>query len=131
MPEGDRGGRGAASQAKFRQAAFFYVHVGILYLAAVWAIHRQGMLPLQRGPLWLWFALGAAIVIFVFLGLWRWQSVWVARIVWALHALRLPALIGGAFLPNADATLPPAFYLTALIIVLINLWLLARAGWNL
>jgi len=44
---------------------------------------------------------------------------------------RLPWLIGGAFFPLADARLPPSFYLVALVVVMVNLWMLARAGWDL
>lgn len=116
--------------AKFRQAAFVYLHVGILYLAAVWAIHGQGLLPEGRGPIGVWMAMGVLIIAVVFLGLWRYMNVWVARVVWALHALRAPALIEGAFFPDPAAALPPAFYLTALVVVLVNLWMLARAGWD-
>jgi hypothetical protein len=116
---------------KFRQAAFFYLHVGILYQAAVFAIWRAGLLPEARGSVWVWLALGALIVAVVFLGLWRWQNPWFARAIWALHALRTPALIGGAFFPTDASSFPPSFYLTALVVVVINLWLLARAGWDL
>src|SRR5690606_6758469 len=81
---------------KFRQAAFVYLHVGLLYEFAVLVLWRVGLLPANRGPVWLWLAIGAAIVAFVFWGLWRWRNVWFARAIWALHALRLPALIQGA-----------------------------------
>jgi hypothetical protein len=116
---------------KFRQAAFVYLHVGILYLAAVWVVASEGLLPGERGPLWLWLLFGVAITAVVFWGLWSWQNVWLARLIWALHALRLPALIGGAFFPAGDAALGPPFYSTALAVVLVNLWMLARAGWDL
>ena len=116
---------------KFRQAAFVYLHVGLLYEFAVLVLWRAGLLPADRGPVWLWLAIGAAIVALVVWGLWRWQNVWFARVVWALHALRLPALIQGAFFPDAAAAIPPAFYLTALAVILANLWMLARAGWDL
>ena len=42
----------------------------------------------------------------------------------------LPALISAAFL-REPGVLPPAFYLTSLVVVLINLWMLARAAWDL
>jgi hypothetical protein len=103
--------------AKFRQAAFVYLHVGLLYEAAVWVLWRAGQLPSARGPGWLWLLVGAAILAVVFWGLWRWQNVWFARAIWAF--LREPGV------------LPPAFYLTSLIVVLINLWMLARAAWDL
>lgn len=119
-----------ARERKFRQAAFFYVHVAILYESIVWVLHRDGSLPV-RGPIAIWLGLGALIAGCVFLGLWRWQNVWVARVVWGLGALRIPALLKGAFLPPEGAVLSPSFYLTALIVVLINLWFLARAAWDL
>lgn len=120
-----------ARERKFRQAAFVYLHVGILYEAAVWVLHTRGTLPEGRGPIWVWLAFGAGIVAVVFWGLWWKRSVWLARVVWGLHALRLPALIEGAFLPREAATLPSSFYLTALVVVLFNLAMLARAGWDL
>ena len=48
-----------------------------------------------------------------------------------LHALRLPALIGLAFFPAPGARVPTAIYAFAIPVVLVNLWLLARAGWDL
>jgi len=116
---------------KFRQAAFVYLHVGILYELGVWVLWRRGLMPGDRGPVWLFLLLGAGILAFVFWGLWSWQNRWFARIVWGLHALRIPALLEGAFLPAADASLPPSLYLFALAVVLVNLWMLARAGWDL
>lgn len=117
--------------AKYRQAAFVYLHVGILYEAAVWKMATAGLLPEARGPVWVWLLAGAGIVALVFWGLWSWQNRWFARAVWALHSLRLPALVEGAFFAAADARLPPAFYGAAIPVVLINLWMLARAGWDL
>ena len=116
---------------KFRQAAFAYLHVGLLYEFAVVAIDRAGLRPTSRGPLSVWLIIGAAIVALIFWGLWFKQSVWLARIVWAAHAFRLPALIGGAFFPAAGSAIPPSFYLFALVVVVLNLWMLARAGWDL
>lgn len=117
------------SRTKFRQAAFVYLHVGLLYEAAVFAAWRAGMLPGLRGPVPLWLLAGAAIVALVFWGLWSAKK-WFARLVWGVHALRLPALIAGAFFPAADARLPTSFYITALVVVVVNLWMLARAGWD-
>lgn len=115
---------------KYRQAAFVYLHVGLLYEATVFSLARAGLLPEARGPAWVWLAIGAAILAVVFWGLWSWRNAWFARAIFALHALRLPALIDGAFL-HSEGVLPPAFYTTALVIVLINLWMLGRAGWDL
>lgn len=120
-----------ARDRKFRQAAFVYLHVGLLYLAAVWVMAGAGLIPEARGPVGLWMALGAAILALVFWGLWWWRSPWFARVVWALHALRIPPLLEHAFFPSPDAAIPASFYLTALVVVLGNLWMLARAGWDL
>jgi hypothetical protein len=116
---------------KFRQAAFVYLHVAILYEAAAWAMMRRGLLPSRFGPPWVWMLLGAVVAALVFLGLYRWQSPWFARVVWGVHGLRIPALISGAFFADDPPRVAPAFYLTALVVVLINLWMLARAGWDL
>lgn len=118
-------------EQKFRQAAFVYLHVGILYEAAVWVMWRRGLLGDARGPVWLWMLAGAVVVAVVVWGLWSWRNVWFARLIWAIHALRVPFLIQGAFLAPPDQRLAPGFYLTALVVVLINLAALARAGWDL
>lgn len=126
-----RAGNAEDRSGKYRQAAFAYLHVGLLYEAAVWAAHQAGALPAARGPVWVWLLIGAGILAFVFWGLWSWQNRWFARAIWGLHALRLPALIEGAFFPTSGARLPPSFYLTALVVVIVNLGFLARAGWDL
>ena len=118
--------------AKYRQAAFVYLHVAILYEAAAYAMWRAGRLPYSRlGPPWPWLVLGAVVAGLVFVGLLRWQNAWFARAIWVLHGLRLPALVNGAFLAGADPLMPPAFYLTAIVVVMVNLWMLARAAWDL
>lgn len=117
-------------QAKFRQAAFVYLHVGLLYEAAVWSLGRAGTLPETRGPMWVWLVAGALILSLVFWGLWSWQNVWFARAIWALHSLRLPPIMNAAFITE-PGVLPASFYVTALVVVLINLWMLARAAWDL
>lgn len=126
----------ATRSEKFRQAAIVYLHVGILYEAAVYVFWRQGILPEARGPAWLWLLLGALLAGLISYALWRFQHRWLALTVWALHALRIPVLIEGAFFQKAHtfvdaAQIPAAFYLTALFIVLINLGFLARAGFDL
>jgi hypothetical protein len=118
-------------EQKFRQAAFVYLHVGILYEGAAFQMWRQGMLPERMGPGWIWLVAGPVIVGVVFWALWKHHNVWVARVVWAIAALRVPTLIGGAFLPTPDQRLAPVFYGTALLVVMINLAMLARAGWDL
>lgn len=116
---------------KFRQAAFAYLHVAILYEGAALAMWRQGVFPATRGPAVLWLVLGAAVAGLVVWGLWSWRNPWFARAVWAVHGLRVPALITGAFFPSETMVLPGSFYLTALVVVVINLWMLARAAWDL
>ena len=118
-------------EQKFRQAAFVYLHVGILYEGATFQMWRQGILPERMGPGWVWLLVGPVVVGVVFWGLWKWHNAWVARVVWLIAALRVPTLIGGTFFPTPDQLLAPAFYGTALLVVMINLVMLARAGWDL
>ena len=66
---------------KFRQAAVTYLHVGLLYEAAVWVAWRNGLLPTNRGPVAGWLLAGAAVVALVFWLLWSRRSAWTARIV--------------------------------------------------
>jgi hypothetical protein len=115
---------------KFRQAAFAYLLVGVLYEGAAYAMWQRGILPPGRGPGWLWMLVGAGIVSLVVWGLWKWQNVWFARVIWVIHALRVPVLIEGAFFPLPTARLSSAFYLTALVVVVANLWMLGRAAWD-
>ncbi len=116
---------------KFRQAGFVYLHVAILYEAAVYAMLQAGTLPTRFGPPVAWLIAGAAVAAVGFVGLYRWRNVWFARILWVLNGARTPALIGGAFFAAPDRVTPSTFYLTALVVVVINLWMLARAGWDL
>lgn len=121
-----------ARTIKFKQAAFVYLHVAILYEAAAYAMWRRNLLPgTSLGPAWLWFLLGAAVGLLVFFGLLRWQNVWFAGVIWAVHGLRLPTLIRGAFFADASAIIAPGFYQMAIVVVMINLWMLARAVWDL
>ena len=120
-----------ARVAKFRQAGFVYLHVAILYEGVVYSMLDTGALPLRFGPPWAWLIAGAALAAFGFVGLYFWRNVWFARILWGLNGMRTPALIGGAFFASPDTITPPTFYLTALVVVVINLWMLARAGWDL
>lgn len=117
--------------AKFRQAGFVYIHVAILYEAAVYTMLKAGTLPLRAGSPWIWLVAGPVLAAFVFVGLYHWRNVWFARIIWGLNAMRTPSLVGGAFFASPETMAPSAFYLTALVVVLINLWMLARAGWDL
>ena len=122
----------AARRAKFRQAAFVYLHVGLLYEAAAIAMRNYELLPERFGPPGLYLALGVVITALVFAGLYWAQNEWVARVVWAIQAFRLPPLVSrGFFYTLATMRLPPAFYIAALIVVLVSMWMLARAGWDL
>lgn len=120
-----------ARARKFRQAAFVYLHVAILYEAAALAMWRAGVLPASRGPAWVWLLLGALVAGAIFFGLLRWQNVWFARVIWVIHGMRLPALIGSAFISTVEGGLTRGFYITAIVVVTVNLWMLARAAWDL
>jgi hypothetical protein len=121
----------ATRATKFRQAAFVYLHVAILYESAGYAMWRANMLPASRvGPAWLWLLLGAIVAGGVFVGLLRWQNAIFARVVWAVHGLRIPALMGYAFVTTMEGAMTRAFYITAIVVVMINLWMLARAAWD-
>jgi hypothetical protein len=122
-----------ARARKFRQAAFVYLHVAILYEAAAIAMWRADMLPASRmlGSGWVWLVLGAVVGGAIFVGLLRWQNVIFARIVWLVHGMRLPSLISYAFISTVEGAMTRAFYITAIVVVTINLWMLARAAWDL
>lgn len=121
----------AGRARKFRQAGWVYLHVAILYESAAYAMLGADLLPSRFGSPWLWLLAGGLVAVLVFVGLYRWQNEWFARIVWAVHGLRLPTLVSGAFFAAPDAVTPPAFYITAIVVVVANLWMLARAGWDL
>lgn len=122
----------SALDRKFRHAAFVYLHVTFLYEAAAYVMWRQGLLPLNWGPAWRWMVAGALLGLSIFYGLLRWKHRgWLARVVWFVHGLRLPSLIGSAFLVNETRPLAPGFYQMAIVVVVLNMWMLARAGWDL
>ena len=120
-----------ARARKFRQAAFVYLHVALLYEMAAYVMWRQDLLPRNWGPGWVWLILGGVVGIGVFMGLLRWQNEWFARVIWAVHGLRLPTLIHRAFITTDAGPIDPSFYLVAIVVVVINLWMLARAAWDL
>ena len=127
----DRAAPGATQRRKLRQAAFVYLHLGVLYESAVFVMARRGMLGDRLGPPWFWLLAGALVVAVVFWALWSRGTVWTARVIWLLGLFRLPTLIASAFFPLPDAHVPTTFFLVALAVVLVNLWMLARAGWDL
>jgi len=122
--------RDATRARRFRQAAFVYLHVALLYEYAAYAMWQAGMLPERFGHPAIWLGAGAVVGCAVFAGLYWWQNVWFARVIWLVHGLRLPTLISGAFLRGTEGGIAPSFYLVALVIVVINLWMLARAAWE-
>jgi hypothetical protein len=122
----------AAPDQKFRQAAFFYLLVTYLYESAVWVMWRQDILPLNWGPATNWMIAGLAVGLSIAYGLLKWKHrKWLARVVCVVHGGRLPTLIAGAFLADETRTLAPGFYVTGMVVVVLNMWMLARAGWDL
>lgn len=119
--------------AKFRQAAFVYLHMAVLYESAVYAMARHGALSASRmiGPSWVWLLVGALVAGAIFVGLLRWQNVTFARAIWVIQGLRLPSIIGSAFITTVETGVTRGFYVAALVVVLINMWMLARAAWDL
>lgn len=123
----------ASTQDKYRQAAFVYLHVFILHMAAIqvmWTADR-GLIPTRFGPPLLWVLIAVAMTALVLWGLLKWRNPWFVRAVWLLRALRLPAYIRGAFFSGAAARVEPTLYLLAIVVEVINMWFLARAGWDL
>jgi hypothetical protein len=123
--------RDAIRARKFRQAAFVYLHVALLYEYAAYAMWQNGLLPQRFGSPAVWLILGGAVGFAFFAGLYWWQNVWLARSLWVIHGLRLPALIEGAFFRGNEGAIAPSFYVVAIVIVVINLWMTARAAWDL
>lgn len=114
---------------KFRQAAIVYLHYAILYEAGAYVLLQRGLFPAARGPEWVWFVIGAAIAAIVVALLWWWQNVWLARVIWALVAFRLPTLVEGAFF-GSDLAVPQLLYAAGALVILVNMWALARAAWD-
>jgi hypothetical protein len=120
-----------SQRRKLRQAAFVYLHLGVLYESAVFVMARRGLLGDRLATPWFWLVAGALIMGGVFWALWVRENVWVARGIWLLGLFRIPTLIASAFFPLPDARVAAGFYLVALVVVLVNEWMLARAGWDL
>ena len=124
-----------ARALKYRQAAFVYLHFGILYEAGAYVMYRQDLLPSNAAfgpPPWVWvFILGPAIAGAFFVALLLRPSPWLAGILWLIGAGRLPTLIHGAFVTADSGPLAPSLYVTALVVSVINMWMLARAAWDL
>ena len=120
-----------SQRRKLRQAAFVYLHLGVLYESSVFVMARRGLLGERLGTPAFWLVAGGLVMAAVFWALWSRQSVWVARGIWLLGLLRVPTLIASAFFPMPGARVAPGFYLVALVVVMVNAWMLARAGWDL
>lgn len=125
---------------KHRQAAAYYLLLAILYDGAVWQMAQHGLLGRDTpgGPTWLYFVVGTLIAAAVFYFLWFRENRWVARVVAVAGAVRLVAMIDEAFLKLHPApvggspyAISRAFWVAAFVIVAINVWLMARAGWDL
>jgi hypothetical protein len=116
---------------KFKQAAFVYLYVAILYESTVYVMFDANILPVRLGPPIIWLIGGGLIALSVFLGLYFLNNVWISRSIWTLQAFRFPGLIAGAFFPQPDTLTPTNFYIAALVAVSINFWTLARASWDL
>lgn len=119
-----------ARARKFRQAAIAYLHYGVLYFFGARVLLERGLFPTTRGPEWVWFVLGVAILALVVWGLWWWQNAWFARGIWLLVALRLPTLMEGAFFGGATGGIPRSLYLAAALVVLAVMAALSRAAWD-
>ena len=117
--------------SKFKQAAVVYLYVAILYESTVYVMFENQILPDRLGPPVLWLIAGGVIAFLVFLGLYYWQNVWIARSIWIMQAFRFPGLLAGAFFPQAETVTPTTFYMAALVVVSVNFWALARASWDL
>jgi hypothetical protein len=124
-----------ARALKFRQASFVYLHFSILYEAGAYVMYRQELLPANAAlgpPPWVWvFVLGPLVAGSFFIALLKRPSAWLAGILWFIGAGRIPTLIHGAFITTDTGALAPSLYLTALIVSVINMWMLARAAWDL
>ncbi len=121
----------AARASKFRQAAFTYLHVAILLEAGAYVMLRTGALTDRFGPPVMYLFLGGGAAALIVWSLYALQNVWITRLVWAVQSLRLPSLINGAFFAGEAARFVPSMYLTGIVMVVVNLWMLARAGWDL
>ena len=71
-----------ARTKKFEQAAFVYLYVAILYESTVYVMFDANILPVRLGPPIIWLIAGGLIALSVFLGLYFWKNVWIARTIW-------------------------------------------------
>jgi len=124
--------RTTSRELTLRQAAFVYLHAAILREESAYEMWRAGLLPFSPlGSPLPWLIAGAAVAVLVFFGILRWQNVNFVRVVWALDAVLLFPLIRYAFFAGADRPIPRAFYIVGIGVIVITLWMLARAAWDL
>ena len=124
--------RAASRELKFRQAAFVYLHAAILREAAAYEMWRAGLLPFSPlGSPLPWLIAGFFVALAVFFGILRWQNLAFVRVIWALDAVLLFPLIRYAFFAGADRPIPRSFYVVGIGVIMITLWMLARAAWDL
>lgn len=130
----------SARTLKYRQAAAYYLWLAALYDGAVWQLQQHGVLgrATPGGPTWLYLVAGAIIAAVVFYFLWFRENRWVARVVAIASTVRLVAILDEAFLKlhpspvdGSPYAISRAFWIAAFVIVAINVWLMARAGWDL
>lgn len=122
---------GEARERKFRQAAWVYLHVGILYEAAAYSMVKAGAMPTGGwGPPTAWLVAGALVALGVFWALLRWRNPWFARAIWVFWILRLPTLMEGAFFRGTDGEIATSLYAMGIVVAVINLGFLARAAWD-
>lgn len=109
----------------------FYLLMGVVYEGAVLIAWRNGFAPTDRGPVGLWLVVGAVVLGAIVWGLWTWRNVWLPRVLLVFNAGRVIAVMGPAFVLEAERGFSPAFYQLETVMLLINMWMLARAGWDL
>lgn len=122
----------SARELKFRQAAFVYLHAAVLREASAYEMWRAGLLPFSPlGSPLPWLVIGGFVALLVFFAILRWRNVHFVRILWVLDAILLFPLIRYAFFAGADRPIPRSFYIVGIGVIMITLWMLARAGWDL
>lgn len=109
----------------------FYLLVGLIYEASVFVAWREGFAPTHRGPPWLFlFVLAPLVLGFIVWGLWSWRNRWLARVLFVFNGVRVIFVFGPGFVPALERNLSPAFYQLETVLLLANMWMLARAGWD-
>ena len=78
-----------------------------------------------------WLVVGALLGGGLAWALYRWHKPWLPWILWITSAFRLQPLIRHAFVEEVTGQLTRGFYVAAIIVILINMWMLARAAWDL